>query len=57
MLIARDIKWDTDGADPKELGLPDQIIIPEDVESDDEISDYLSDQTGFCHFGYDLIDL
>ena len=52
---AINILWDTDG---EEVNLPDEIEIPDwvDKEDDDEISDYLSDTTGFCHFGYELVD-
>ena len=52
---AINIKWDTDG---EEVNLPNEIEIPDwvDKEDDDEISDYLSDTTGFCHFGYELVD-
>ena len=50
-IVAYDIKWDTDG-DPVLDQLPEEIEIPIDVLADDDedaISDYLSDQTGFCH--------
>lgn len=52
---AINIKWDTDG---EEVNLPNEIEIPDwvDKEDDDEISDYLSDVTGFCHFGFELVD-
>ena len=52
---AINILWDTDGED---IELPNEIEIPDwvDKEDDDEISDYLSDTTGFCHFGYELVD-
>ena len=52
---AINILWDTDG---EEVNLPNEIEIPDwvDKEDDDEISDYLSDKTGFCHFGFDLVD-
>lgn len=52
---AINILWDTDG---EEVNLPNEIEIPDwvDKEDDDEISDYLSDKTGFCHFGYELVD-
>ena len=52
---AINILWDTDG---EEINLPNEIEIPDwvDKEDDDEISDYLSDITGFCHFGYELVD-
>ena len=52
---AINILWDTDG---EEVNLPDEIEIPDwvDKEDDDEISDYLSDTTGFCHLGFELVD-
>lgn len=52
---ATNIKWDTDGDLILFQELPKTIEIPKDVTKD-QISDYLSDQTGFCHFGYELID-
>lgn len=48
---AINIKWDTDGED---VSLPTEIEIPEGMEDEDEISDFLSDETGFCHMGFDL---
>ena len=52
---AINILWDTDG---EEVNLPNEIEIPDwvDTEDDDEISDSLSDTTGFCHFGFELVD-
>ena len=52
---AINILWDTDG---EEVNLPNEIEIPDwvDKEDDDEISDYLSNTTGFCHFGFELVD-
>ena len=52
---AINILWDTDG---EKVNLPNKIEIPDwvDKEDDDEISDYLSDITGFCHFGFELVD-
>lgn len=51
---AININWDTDGED---IHLPNEIEIPDDIadEDDDAISDYLSDVTGFCHKGFELI--
>ena len=53
---AVNIQWDTDGQ--TDLNLPDEIELPDELtngEIDYEgIEDYISDQTGFCHFGYDL---
>ena len=52
-LIAYDIKWSTDGS---KVSLPKEIKLPCDKlwESDEDISDYLSEQTGFCHAGFKL---
>ena len=58
------IKWNTDGdlellqELPKEIEIP-EYLIDEDIDIDDyeeDISDYLSDTTGFCHCGFDLVD-
>ena len=54
---AFNIKWDTDGVSPKELDLPEAVEIPAAIAStndDDTISDWLSDEYGFCHFGFSL---
>lgn len=41
----------------KELNqLPTEMKIPEDITDEEEISDYLSDETGFCHYGFELVD-
>ena len=52
---AINILWDTDG---EEVNLPNEIEIPDwiDENDDDEISDYLSDVTRFCHFGFEIVD-
>lgn len=52
---AINIQWDTDG---KDVNLPSEIEIPDgiDREDDDATSDYLSNETGFCHFGFELED-
>ena len=46
---ATDIMWDTDG---EKVDLPTEIKIPEGMTDEDEISDYITDLTGFCHFGF-----
>ena len=53
---AINIKWDTDGDYDIIKLLPTEIETPEklDAEDEDEISDYISNQTGFCHFGYQI---
>ena len=48
-----DIVWDTDGEDEKDLGLPSRVEIPFFVY-DDEIADYLSDEYGYCVFGFNI---
>lgn len=51
---ATNIQWDTDD-DAKALSkLPGEIDIPDGMTDEDEISDYISNVTGFCHFGFDL---
>ena len=52
MLKATNILWDTDYNDDGEL--PTEIDIPEGMTDEDEISDYLSEVTGYCHQGYVL---
>ena len=48
------IQWDADEPDELE-GLPTEIQIPDGMEDEVEISDYLSDVTGFCHRGFQLV--
>lgn len=53
MTKATNIEWDVDSMDElKEL--PTEINIPDGMTDEDEISDYLSDTTGFCHKGFIL---
>lgn len=49
---AVNIVWDTDGENVK---LPSEIELPFGMFDEDEISDYISDETGFCHYGFELI--
>lgn len=53
---AVNIKWDVD--EPWELEeLPKEIEIPKYVDFDDDaISDFLSDSTGYCHAGFDVVE-
>ena len=48
------IQWDVDEPDELE-GLPTDIHITDGMEDEDEISDYLSDLTAFCHRGFQLV--
>lgn len=52
MLRATNILWDIDYDDNGEP--PKEIDIPEGMTDEDEITDYLSDVTGYCHQGYVL---
>ena len=58
------IKWDTDGdmkmlkSLPKEIDITDEFDV-NDCEDDedqllDDISDWLSDTYGYCHFGFEI---
>ena len=49
---AINIVWDTDG---EYVELPNEIELPFGMVDEDEISDYISDETGFCHNGFELI--
>lgn len=51
---AVNIKWDIDYDDNGHL--PTEIEIPPELTDEDEISDYLSDITGYCHEGFYLVD-
>lgn len=50
---AYNILWDV-GCEDDALFLPEIIHIPDGMEDLDEIADYLSDVTGFCHDGFCL---
>ena len=55
-----EVKWDTNGDlgiwhDPLDCGLPEVVDVPGDIHEDD-ISDYLSDKWGYCHFGWNFVE-
>lgn len=57
---AVNIQWDIDSRSDLQF-LPTEIMIPTEVlnevkENDDAISDYITDVTGFCHRGFDLVE-
>ena len=65
MLKAVEIKWDVTDNDIDEMddeaceimeSFPTEMIIPEGMTDPDEISDWLSDETGFCHYGFRIVD-
>lgn len=39
------------------MGLPDAITVPEGMTDPEDISDWLSDEYGFCHEGFQLKDV
>ena len=45
------IKWETDG---EEVDLPTEVEVGDDLLSDDEIADYLSDTYGWLVIGFAL---
>ena len=47
------IEWDADSEEDMD-SLPTEVDIPPELTDIDEISDYLSDLTGFCHKGFVL---
>ena len=52
---AINIKWDTDGDVDLLKQLSTEIELPKDMTDVNEISDWLSDQTGFVHDGFELV--
>ena len=50
---ALNIKWDTDGNTDVLNELPSEVEIPYGIE-EDEICEYLSDEYGYCVFGFDI---
>jgi hypothetical protein len=64
MLKAINIKWDTDGDMEVFNELPTEMIILNELEEMykkdreyalEEISDWLSEETGFCHDGFEIV--
>lgn len=63
-LNVTNINWDTDGADPEELGLPKEVDIEINDDNDylledldgyaEPLLDYLSDSYGYCIFGFNV---
>lgn len=51
---AVNIQWDIDNED---VELPAEIDLPKGMADQEAISDYLSEVTGFCHYGFELVVL
>ena len=52
---AINIDWDNDFEEDLEF-LPNEIEIPDGMTDEDEISDYITNKTGFCHYGFELTE-
>lgn len=53
-----DIKWDIDNSEDGKIGLPTKLIATFEYTGDadeleDMISDWLSDEYGYCHYGFE----
>ena len=51
---AINIIWDVDFEEDLE-NLPNEIEIPNGMTDEEEISDYITDEIGFCHKGFELV--
>lgn len=71
IMRAVNIKWDvTDGAEdmtkedmdeilstlPTEVEIPDYLTTDDEDDLLDDVSDWLSDEYGFCHDGFELVN-
>lgn len=61
--VVTNIEWDTDGDQkildtlPKEVVLPEKFDLEDYLDKDrllDDVSDWLSEKLGYCHFGFRL---
>lgn len=51
---AINIIWDVDFEEDLE-NLPTEIDIPNGMTDEEEVSDYITDEIGFCHKGFELV--
>lgn len=54
---AIDIEWDTDGEDvdlSPNMDIPLNIAIDNGEIDEDAIGDYISEESGFCHYGFGI---
>lgn len=54
VLVAYDINWDTDDDQDALASLPTEMTVPRPLTNFNSISDWLTESTGFCHFGFKL---
>lgn len=50
------IEWDVDGDMELLRELPREMELPEGMTDEDEISDWITEQVGFCNKGFFLED-
>ena len=59
---AVNIKWDTDGDMelleelPTEVEIPDYLITDDEDDLLDDVSNWLSDEFGFCHDAFEIVN-
>lgn len=53
---ATHVEWDTDGDIKLLKELPTEIELPEGMTDEEEISDWITEQEGFCNKGFFLED-
>lgn len=51
---AINIVWDID--DMADVILPNEIEIPVGMTDEENISDYITNETGFCHYEFELVN-
>ena len=62
-MLIQNIKWDTDGDMEALASLPTVVYTPPFLERGnydldsylDDVSDWLSDEYGWCHFGFEAV--
>lgn len=53
-VFAKNIQWDTDGDEEVKDYLPYCMEIPKNIRDEEQASDWMSEQTGFCHSDFTL---
>lgn len=51
------IAYDTDGEDDIELPTEFVVTVEDNEDVEDQLSDYITEQTGFCHFGFEFEEI
>ena len=54
-ILIHDIEWDDEGQGLDECRLPSNVLLLADTPiEEDDVSEYLSEAFGFCHYGYNF---